>query len=553
MRIPAPTTGLALCVLASAAAAQSTLYQHDAFAPGLGYGFNVCNIGDIDLDGANDYIVSVLKDGGYIDLFSGRSGQLIEQLQETGCYGMGLANMGDLDGDGVPDFAVSSPREDSLLAPNAGRVRVYSGVDRSVLYILEGDQSAARYGISLSNAGDATGDGIDDLIVGSWWDDIAAFDSGSVDLHSGVDGAHVWQASGSQAEEWFGTAVSAAGDVNADGTVDVLVGAPYRWYNNLPFPAGSVQVLSGVDGSVLRVYPGANNSDHFGTSVELVPDIDGDGVPEHVIGSPRHKVFGQQLGAVFVYSGATGLQLTLMTGAVGSRFGTRVASSDDMDGDGQPELVVSACACVNVGPSTGTPGAVEIRSPLDGALLGRIEGAPLVGFAYSVDTLGDLNGDGVGEFVFGNHWDDTLGMQTGSAAVASYSDLALSAGEHLVSVASGGATPLSISAGPAHAGEIYWVIGSISGTEPGRDVNGVHVPLNLDAFTSNTIANPNSHWMQNSMGNLDGNGDAAATVLIPGGEFGPAFVGLTGHFVVGVLTGSGLVFASNPVPISLID
>ena len=554
MHFSAQVSALGLFTLAGSASAQSTLYQHDAFAPGLGYGFNVCNIGDIDLDGVNDYIVAAYKGGGYADLYSGRTGELIEQLHESGCYGMGLAALGDIDGDSVPDFAVGSPREDSLLEPRAGRVRIYSGVDRSVLYVLEGDQMGARFGLSLGNAGDVTGDGIDDLIVGSWWEDFDLIEQGSADVYSGVDGTHVFQVKGTTLYQWFGTAVCSAGDIDSDGFADILVGAPTRWYSNYQNTPGSAQVFSGADGSLMRTYTGFNANDFYGTSVELLPDLTGDGIPEHAIGSPRHKVFGQELGAVFVYGGAQGLLITTLTGTdVGGRFGTRVAAGDDLDADGVPELLISACACVNVGPTSGINGAVEVRNPLDGALLERIVGPPLVGYGYSIASLGDLNGDGIGEFVYGNHWDDDVGVQAGSGSVASMADLALESSAHLLSIADGGAAELSIDVGAGHAGSTYWVVGSFSGTEPGLLLGGVHVPLNFDAFTSLSLGSPNSAVLDNTLGFLDASGGASAAIQIGPAALGASAAGLTSFFVVTVLDASGLVFASNPVPISFTD
>lgn len=544
------TVSASTALLTSVAFAQSEVYGHEAWAPDLGYGFNVCEIGDIDADGVTDYLVSVLKGGGYVDVFSGRTGTLIEQLHETGCFGMGLAGLGDVNGDGVADFAVGAPREDTGLAASAGTVRVYSGVDRSVIYTLGGDQSAARFGISLGNASDVDGDGVDDLIVGSWWEDFEFTDQGSVDVFSGATGAHLFQARGTDSEEWFGTSVTGAGDVNGDSVPDILVGAPYRWYGDLGFPAGSASVFSGVDGQLIRSYAGSNIGDYFGTSVEQVSDVDGDGVADHAVGAPRHQVDGVQVGAVHVFSGATGALLNVMTGEADSRFGTRVADGGDLDGDGSPELLVSACACVNVGPDTAENGALEIRAAMDGALLARLEGGADVGFAYSVDALGDLNGDGFGELVFGTHWDDTLGIQTGSATVVSFADLALESSGHLLSIADGGVTDLDLDFGVEFAGRAYIVIGSTTGTDPGFAVGGVEIPLTFDGYTAATIANPNTHQLVNTFALLDGAGTNQAALSIGPATLDPAFVGLTVWYAAVVSNGTDVLAVSNAVPVT---
>lgn len=77
-----------------------------------------------------------------------------------------LSGVGDVNGDGRPDLIVG--------APNDGFARVYSGIDGSVLYNFDGDDTRdatgrliGRFGSSVSGAGDINGDGIDDFIVGA--------------------------------------------------------------------------------------------------------------------------------------------------------------------------------------------------------------------------------------------------------------------------------------------------------------------------------------------------------------------------------------------------
>jgi len=538
--------------LAAPLAAQTTLYEHDSWGPDLGFGFNVCAIGDIDGDKVPDYLISTLKAGGFVDVVSGNTGELIERLHETGCYGMGLAGLGDLNGDGVPDFAVGSPREDSGLAVSAGLVRVYSGVDRSVLYTLGGDQSSARFGIALGNAGDIDGDGVDDLVVGSWWDDFQLLDMGSADVFSGATGAHLFQMRGTQTEEWFGTSVTGAGDVNGDGFRDVMVGAPFRWYNDIAVPGGTAQIFSGFDGALLRTYSGQNPRDYFGTSVALLPDIDGDGVGDHAVGAPRYAEGGVEKGAVFVYSGATGQQLTKMVGGVESRFGTRVSSAGDVDGDGKPDIVVGACACINLGPKTPANGAFEVRDALSGALIQRVEGPANVGFAYSVAAIGDVNRDGRADVLIGNHWDDTLGAQTGSAQVVSVDSLPMRASEHLIGISAGGGVDLELDFGTTNAGRHYLVVGSAKGNAPGRTYSGVPFALTFDTYSAQTIKFANSHHLVNTYGTLDSLGRASARVQTSPGILAPSLAGQSFWYATAVIDQHVVVDASNTVPVTLL-
>ena len=78
---------------------------------------------------------------------------------------------------------------------------------------------------------------------------------------SGVDGSILYTFYGDSAGEWFGRSVSGAGDVNADGYADLIVGAALD-DNNGQY-SGSARVFSGVDGTVLYNFDGFSPSDPF--------------------------------------------------------------------------------------------------------------------------------------------------------------------------------------------------------------------------------------------------------------------------------------------------
>ena len=69
------------------------------------------------------------------------------------------------------------------------------------------------------------GDGFADLIVGALGDGNNAISSGSVRVFSGVDGSVLYNFDGDSAGDHFGYSVSGAGDVNGDGMADFIVGA----------------------------------------------------------------------------------------------------------------------------------------------------------------------------------------------------------------------------------------------------------------------------------------------------------------------------------------
>ena len=79
---------------------------------------------------------------------------------------------GDINGDGYVDLLVGFS-EDNTNGYGSGAVKVFSGLDGSLLYYLRGEASSMDFGDSVSGVGDVNGDGINDFIVGAPGSDIA--------------------------------------------------------------------------------------------------------------------------------------------------------------------------------------------------------------------------------------------------------------------------------------------------------------------------------------------------------------------------------------------
>src|SRR5690606_19116496 len=103
----------------------------------------------------------------------------------------------------------------------------------------------------------------------------------------------------------FGVSVSAAGDVNGDGFVDVVVGAQRKNITGAAFTFhGSASGLSGA--SSWSTFGGAGN-DQYGSSVSAAGDVDGDGFADVIVGAANAPNNSKQ-GQAFVYRGSsTGL------------------------------------------------------------------------------------------------------------------------------------------------------------------------------------------------------------------------------------------------------
>lgn len=137
---------------------------------------------------------------------------------------------GDVDGDGVDEVLAGAPGESSDVLKAAGSVTLYAGNDLSVLEKKYGATAKAGLGNSVA-AGDVNGDGSVDIIAGSSKDDKpfapkVIKDTGSVSVWSGDGYAQIGSTLyGDAAKDLFGTALS-AGDINSDGKADLIIGIP---------------------------------------------------------------------------------------------------------------------------------------------------------------------------------------------------------------------------------------------------------------------------------------------------------------------------------------
>jgi len=122
-----------------------------------------------------------------------------------------------------------------------------------------------------------------------------------------------------------------------------------------------------------------------------------------------------------------------------------------------------------------------------------------------------------------------------------------------VSVSAGGTQALSLSPGAAHDFQLYFLLGSASGTSPGIPVDGVVLPLNIpDPYFSFTLNSPNTTLLSQSFGVLLGGGAATASFNIPAGVAPASLVGVTlNHAYLVFDSSAAVVLASNPAPVTL--
>lgn len=311
--------------------------------------------------------------------------------------GQSVGNVGDVNGDGVSDFVAGAYQ--AWIGKGAGYARVYSGATGQVIRTVQGDDVDEDFGWSVSGAGDVNADGVPDFIVGAPEDVDNGFGSGSARVFSGANGQVLYTFLGDGVDDNLGLSVGAAGDVNGDGYGDVIVGATVDLY---PVEAPDyARVYSGRTGAVLYTLFGEQGqADKFGYSVAGVGDVDGDGFDDVTVGAPFASYGGSTFhGAVYVFSGRTGQRIRRLAGAAGYEFlGYSVAAVGDITGDGVSEIASGAWSDDANGQGAGS---IRIWSGREGTLLYRHFGNVGEGLGTSVAGGGDVDGDGVPDLLAG--------------------------------------------------------------------------------------------------------------------------------------------------------
>ncbi|MBD3297089.1 MAG: hypothetical protein GF341_00385 [candidate division Zixibacteria bacterium] len=235
-------------------------------------------------------------------VFSGDSDSLLHLVVGEGpqdFFGAAVCGVGDVNNDGYSDFAVGALREDHS-GSKPGRVYVYSGQTGELIHVLTGEVGHNAFGFSLDGAGDVDNDGYDDIVVGSPAEDSGGANAGAALIYSGRTGGLLHLILGEEEQDAFGYSVAGGGDLDLDGHDDVLVTA--IWQRAHAYAVGRAYVFSGRTGQELHRFSGEDAEDYYGNQIAFAGDVDKDGSMDVIVGALLNDRHGDNAGSAYLYT-----------------------------------------------------------------------------------------------------------------------------------------------------------------------------------------------------------------------------------------------------------
>jgi hypothetical protein len=436
-------------------------------------GTSVANIGDVNGDGISDLLIGapMYNNGSDTDvgkaylIFGSKGMQKDTTLNNAnasfiGTYpsfhaGFSVAGAGDVNGDGYKDFLIGMPGS-TIKDLSPGKVFLFFGhggawqKNVSVLkanVTFSGEKDDDKAGTSVAGVGDVTGDGFDDILIGAPNNGASATNGGQAYLvygrasnwpvDKGVFNLANSNASfqGDAAQNFLGTHVAAAGDVNNDHLDDFLIAAPnaetgvkvggkvYLFYGR----TDGWSFNASLEKADVLIKGMKNDNSQTGTCIAGVGDVDGNNYDDIVVCSKEAdhqltKIFG----AYLFLSGPTGIKnpigpdsanVSYYENTIWNMNGLTTASpTGDVNGDGFSDFLLGdrsywtdkgrAFLITGNGLIGETTPTVDVLTNAAAAFVGETD---YDNAAAAMDGGGDINADGYSDSIVGAPLNDADG------------------------------------------------------------------------------------------------------------------------------------------------
>ena len=394
------------------------------------FGWAIANLGDVDADGVVDIAVGASRDddGGYSrgamwvlflqsdgtvkrhQKISMRDGNFQGKLPDRAGFGWAAAGIGDLDEDGVPDMAVTSvgggtPSVWILFLDRNGAAKSHQQIAPATGSFSGLVRPEDHFGSGVAAIGDLDGDLVVDLAVGADRTDDGGKDTGAVWVlflnrdgtvkgHQKISARHGGFKGIIPVSNNFGQGLSALGDLDGDGVLDLGVGmcrddedsgkydkgtnkgAIWLLFLNQDGTVKGHQKINSIQGG----FKGSlSRGGFFGISIALLPDLTGNGLPQLAVGANRENDGGIDRGAVWLLfpekreiPKPVAMPDTAITGV--NKAITIAVTKNDSTGEGGAPLKI-----VDIGYSKG--GKITLNEESVFSIITTVAGNGLEGFS----------------------------------------------------------------------------------------------------------------------------------------------------------------------------